>query len=117
VVAEEAGEVLGWGSLQPYKPRAGYRFTAENSVYVAETARGKGVGKVILKTLIEEVERLPIRSVIAGVSGDNEASLHLHRTLGFTEAGTLEAAVYKFGLWIDVVYLRYEVPGWETRCR
>jgi phosphinothricin acetyltransferase len=117
VVAEEEGCVLGWGSLKPYNPRPGYRFTTENSVYIAEAARGRGVGKVILADLLRRAGELPVRSVIAGISGDNEASLRLHRSFGFKDAGTLEGLVFKFDQWIDVVYLRYEVPGWESRCR
>lgn len=116
LVAEEEGIVLGWGSLKPYNPRPGYRFTAENSIYIAEAARGRGVGKAILANLLRSAGELPLRSVIAGVSGDNEASLRLHRAFGFKDAGTLEAIVFKFDRWIDVVYLRYEVPGWEFRC-
>ena len=116
VVAEEEDRILGWGSLKPYNPRPGYRFTAENSVYIAEAVRGRGVGKAILGDLIRRAGELPLRSVIAGVSGDNEASLRLHRSFGFKDAGTLEALVFKFDQWIDVVYLRYEVPGWESRC-
>lgn len=116
VVAEEEEQVVGWGSLKPYNPRPGYRFTAENSLYITEVARGKGVGKAILMDLVHRANQLPLRSIIAGVSGDNEASLRLHRNLGFKDAGTLEAAVFKFDRWIDVVYLRLELPAWEARC-
>lgn len=115
LVAERQGVVIGWGALQPHKPRPGYRFTADNSIYIAEAARGQGVGRSLLSELLSQAERLPLRSILAGVSGDNEASLRLHRSLGFTDAGTFNAAVYKFGVWIDVVYLQYEVPGWADR--
>lgn len=115
VVAERSENVQGWGSLQPHKPRPGYRFTAENSIYIAEGARGQGVGRAILTDLIDRASRMPLRSIFAGISGDNEASLYLHRKLGFKDAGTLEAAVYKFDTWIDVVYLRLELPNWAER--
>ncbi|MGV3615801.1 MAG: GNAT family N-acetyltransferase [Fimbriimonas sp.] len=114
-VAVSEREVVGWAALMPYKPRPGYRFTAETSLYVAERARGQGVGKALLAELMAEAGRRPLRNLIAAISGDNEASLRLHRNFGFTDGGTLTAAVYKFDTWIDVVLLQCEIPGWQDR--
>ncbi|RME94241.1 MAG: N-acetyltransferase family protein [Verrucomicrobia bacterium] len=107
LVAERPGlGVVGWGSLSPFNPKPGWRFTVENSLYVAPDQRGQGIGRRLLEALIAEARALGMHSVIAAIDGGNEVSLRLHRRLGFVEAGRLREAGWKFDQWHDAVYLQ-----------
>ncbi len=105
VATDEEGRVLGWGSLNRYKERTGYRFTVENSVYVAESARGRGVGRALLAEQVAAARRLGMHAILAGIDGDNAASMALHSKQGFVEVARLKQVVYKFERWLDVIYL------------
>ncbi len=107
LVAEADGRVLGYAYAGPYRPRPAYRYTVENSVYVAPEAIRHGVGRALLTTLIEVCEAGPWRQMIA-VIGDrgNTASIALHAALGFHEAGHLKAVGFKLGRWVDVVIMQ-----------
>lgn len=106
LVAEAAGELVGYTSAGPYRPRPGYRFTVENSVYVAPDRQGRGIGRVLLPALIERCEAAGFRLMIA-VIGDsaNRASIALHAAFGFQNAGTLPAVGWKLGRWLDTVLM------------
>jgi phosphinothricin acetyltransferase len=106
LVAAEGDDVIAWGSLSRYHARPGYRFTVEDSLYVAERARRRGVGRKLLVRLVDDAQRLGYRSVVASIDGSNQASLKLHAELGFEPAGRLRQAIYKFDTWLDVVYLQ-----------
>lgn len=113
LVAELDGEVVGYSYVSPYRPRPAYRFTVENSVYVRDGLRGRGVGRELLRTLLERCEQGPWRQMIA-VIGDtgNEASIGLHEAFGFRHAGTLRAVGFKFGRWVDSVLMQRPIgPG------
>lgn len=107
LVAEAAGEVLGYGYCAPFRTRSAYRYALENSVYVREDRRGRGVGSRLLAELIERCARLGYRQMIA-VIGDsaNAASIALHARYGFVRAGTLRSVGYKFGRWVDSVLMQ-----------
>jgi L-amino acid N-acyltransferase YncA len=107
LVAEEKGEVLGYGYCSLYRTRSGYRYTVEDSIYVKHGSHGKGVGKAVLKELIARCEALNYRQIIA-VIGDsaNAASIKLHASLGFVRAGMLRSTGFKFGRWVDSVYMQ-----------
>ncbi len=105
LVAEEAGAVLGWGALNPYHARPGYRFTVEDSLYVAPDAQGRGVGGALLAVLLDEARRLGMHAVLAGIDGDNAASRRVHERAGFVEVARFRELVRKFERWLDVVYL------------
>jgi phosphinothricin acetyltransferase len=113
IVAEKAGEVVGWGCLRGYRPKAAYRFTAENSVYVHEDHRGRGVGALLLAALVERAKTGGFHSVMAGIAEGNPASEALHRRLGFTEAGRDREVGYKFERWLDVVWMQLMLPPGE----
>src|SRR5262245_22446189 len=83
LMAEERGEVVGWGSLNPYKSRGAYRLTAENSVYVRDDLRGRGIGGVLLGALIAHARVSGIHSILAGITREQEASIALHARFGF----------------------------------
>lgn len=106
LVYEQDGEVLGFGALGPYVSRPGYRFTAENSIYVAHRAHGQGIGKALLAAILDSAREMGLRNILASISSDNVASLRLHEAFGFVEVGRCPALVWKFGQWIDVLLLQ-----------
>ncbi|MDH6170485.1 L-amino acid N-acyltransferase YncA [Variovorax boronicumulans] len=106
LVAEEDGQVLGFAYCNWFKPRPAYRFSAEDSIYMAESARGKGLGAKLLAALSEAAEAVGVRKLIA-VIGDsaNAGSVGVHRSQGFTHVGVLKDCGWKFGEWRDVVLM------------
>ena len=108
VVAEdEPGTVLGYAYAGPYRARPAYRFTVENSVYLAAGARGRGIGTALLERLIGDCEAIGCRQMVA-IIGDsaNHASISLHRRCGFRHTGTLQAVGWKHGRWLDSVIMQ-----------
>jgi L-amino acid N-acyltransferase YncA len=107
LVAEEKGEVHGYGYCSLYRTRSAYRHTLEDSIYVKQGREGKGVGRAVLKELIARCAALNYRQLIA-VIGDsaNAGSIKLHASLGFVRAGLLRSTGYKFGRWVDSVYMQ-----------
>lgn len=105
IVADEQGQVVGWGALSPYNPRSAYRHTVESSVYVRADRHRRGIGAALLAELIARARAADHRLIVAGISADQPASLALHAALGFELVGTLRGAGLKFGRWLDVTYL------------
>jgi len=105
IVAELGGEVAGWVALTPYSRREVYRGVADESVYVAERARGRGVGRALLEAAIESARAGGLWTLQAGIFPENEPSLALHRSLGFREVGARERIGQLDGAWRDVVLL------------
>lgn len=103
LVAKQADLVVGYCYATPYRPRPAYRFTVENSVYIAEGQQGKGIGKALLSALIARCELGPWRQMLATVGNakENQGSLALHKKLGFSSVGTLSAVGFKLGEWRD----------------
>jgi L-amino acid N-acyltransferase YncA len=106
LVAEENGIVLGYAYAGPYRPRPGYRFTCEDSIYVATEAARRGVGHALLSALVTRCEAMGLRLMVA-VIGDSEniASIGLHAALGFHHAGMLPAVGWKHARWVDTVFM------------
>jgi L-amino acid N-acyltransferase YncA len=113
LVAERDGRVVGWIALVPVSPRECYAGVAEVSTYVAEEARGEGVGRELLAALIESSERGGIWTLETGVFPENEPSLRLLQRFGFRVVGTRERIGRMHGMWRDVIFLerRSEVVG------
>ncbi|MBX9589393.1 MAG: GNAT family N-acetyltransferase [Hyphomonadaceae bacterium] len=109
IVAEQDGRVVGYAYASAYRTRPAYRFTVEDSIYVAQEAQGKGIGAALLDHLIDASTRQGYRLMVA-VIGDSRqfGSIALHRSAGFTFCGTLHSVGYKFGRWLDSVYM--ELP-------
>ncbi len=101
------GRVAGYAYASPYMTRSAYRFTVQDSIYIAPDGLRQGVGRALLGRLIEECSAQGFRQMIA-IVGDsaNEGSIHLHRALGFAPVGTLKAVGFKFGRWVDSVLLQ-----------
>lgn len=105
-VAEEGGEIVGWGSLNVFNPREAYARTVENSVYIRHDQRGRGLGRALLADLVARARALGHHTIIAGISAEQTASLRLHTAFGFEEIGRLREVGFKHGQWLDVVSLQ-----------
>ena len=107
VAEDDGGRVTGFAYASAFRPRHAYRYTAEDSVYVHPDVMGQGVGRALLSAVIERCEALGVRQLVA-VIGDsaNAGSIGLHRSLGFVDAGVGSALGFKFGRWIDVVWMQ-----------
>jgi phosphinothricin acetyltransferase len=104
--AEVDEETVGWGCLQPYRPRPAYRFTTENSVYIHQDWRGRGIGKAILGRLVEIARENGLRNIIAAIAEGHPDSEALHARYGFEHTGRLSKVGYKFEQWLDVVFMQ-----------
>lgn len=105
LVATVDDEVVGWGSLSAHNDRHCYRNTAEDSVYVRRELRGRGIGTRILERLVAEARRSGYHALIARIDAGNAASIAMHEGAGFEEVGRLREVGYKFGRWLDVVFM------------
>src|SRR5215467_6545999 len=107
LAAEAGGDVLGYAYAGPYRARPAYRFTVEDSVYIAPEAQRRGLGRALLQALIVESEARGYRQMIA-IIGDSaqHASIALHAALGFRLIGTFQAVGFKFGRWLDTVLMQ-----------
>jgi len=111
VAVDDAGTVLGFGSLSSYRDRPSYSTTVENSVYVDTGTRGKGVGRAILEELVRLGTLHGFHSMIARVGGDNTASIALHQACGFELVGVEREIGRKFNRWLDVAVLQRMLGG------
>ena len=107
LVAADATGVLGYAYFSQFRERSAYRFAAENSIYVRNDVRGQGVGKLLVTRLLADAERAGFRQMIA-VIGDSEnvGSIGVHASLGFQRVGMLRASGFKFGRWVDTVFMQ-----------
>jgi len=115
LVAEDESGVLGFAYCNWFKPRPAYRFSAEDSIYLAPQAHGKGLGRLLLQELMAQAERAGVRKLIA-VIGDsaNLGSVGVHRSCGFTHVGVLGACGWKFERWLDVVMMECAIGQGQT---
>jgi phosphinothricin acetyltransferase len=110
LVCEREGRIAGYAYAAPFHSRAAYAWSSEVSIYVAPEARGAGVGRELLESLLERLRDIGIVNAIAGIALPNEASQGLFEAFGFTRAATYEAIGYKFDRWHDVGW-------WQLRLR
>jgi L-amino acid N-acyltransferase YncA len=112
LVAEQEGSVVGWASLSKWSDRCAYSDTAEVSLYVKEEHRGKGIGRKLLEAIIAAGQKSGLHTVIARISQDGEASVNLHRSMGFEHIGTMRQVGRKFGKLLDVHLMQkiYDTP-------
>jgi L-amino acid N-acyltransferase YncA len=107
LVADDDGDVVGYAYAGPYRPRVAYRHTVEDSIYVRADRLGRGVGRLLMPALIDATKACAMHQMIA-VIGDsgNRASIELHRRFGFQDAGLLKDVGFKFGRWLDTVFMQ-----------
>jgi phosphinothricin acetyltransferase len=104
-VAARDGVIVGFGALNPFRARNGYRFTVENSVYVRHDCHRQGIGSAILADQIERARALGLHAVVAVIDAEQSASVALHARHGFFEVGRMPQIGHKFGRWLDVVFM------------
>ncbi|MEO7744408.1 MAG: N-acetyltransferase family protein [Usitatibacter sp.] len=110
LVAELDGKVVGYSYATLYRTRSAYRFTLEDSVYIRDGYAGRGIGRALLRELLERCSRGPWKRMVA-IIGDsaNHSSIALHRALGFRDMGTLESVGFKLGRWVDSVMMQRDL--------
>ena len=107
VACTGSDEVVGYAYAGPYKTRSAYRFTVEDSIYIHHEHLRKGIGKVLLSALIDSCKARDYKQVLAVIGdSDNQGSIGLHRSCGFVPVGTARDLGFKFGRWLDVVYMQ-----------
>ena len=106
LVAEIDGAVAGFASLSEYRARAAYRTSVESSVYVDESARGRGLGQRLMQELVRVAEARGFHTMIARIAGGHEASIRLHQAAGFSTVGVEKEVGRKFSGWLDVVVMQ-----------
>lgn len=109
IVAVENSDVLGYASFGDFRPFDGYRVSVEHSVYVAEGARGRGLGRLLVEALYEPARALSKKVLIGGITAGNEASLALHARLGFIQTGLMPGIGTKFGQRLDLVLVQKDL--------
>jgi phosphinothricin acetyltransferase len=108
------GDLLGYAYASAFRTRPAYRWLVEDSIYVAEHARGLGVGKALLQTLVSRCEALGFRQMVGVVGGASEASVAVHRSCGFTLAGRLNGTGFKHDLWLDTIFMQRPLGEAQT---
>jgi len=107
LVAETEGEVAGFAYASAFRTRAAYRYTVEDSVYIAPDRQGRGIGKALLTAVIAECEALGLRQMVAMIGdSENAGSIAVHRSCGFEPSGVLRGLGFKAGRWVDVVTMQ-----------
>jgi phosphinothricin acetyltransferase len=114
LVAELDGRVVGFGSIGVFRARPAYQYSAEHSVHVHADHRGQGIGGALLNALIEEAQRMELRTLIGGIDSGNTGSLAFHARHGFVECARIKDVAWKFGRWLDLVFMQRILPGPKT---
>ncbi|MDD3079377.1 MAG: GNAT family N-acetyltransferase [Paludibacter sp.] len=105
-LVDDAGKLMGFGSYGMFRLRPAYKYTVENSVYIHKNYRGKGLGKILLQEIIKNARAQNFHSIIAVIDTENESSIKLHEKYGFKNVGILPQVGYKFGKWLDVIFMQ-----------
>ena len=114
IVAEHGGAVAGFGCIGVFRTKPGYKYCGEHTVHVHTDHRGKGIGREVLLALIQEAERMELRTLIGGIDAENTVSLKLHADLGFIETARMPDVAWKFGRWLELVFMQLMLPGPST---
>lgn len=109
LVAEEAGEVVGWAALGPFRDKPGYLHTGEHSVYVRLSRRGSGIGSALLQALIHRARQRGLHVLVGGVSADNAGSVAFHERHGFVQVAHFREVGRKFDRWLDLIFLQLDL--------
>lgn len=111
LVFEDNGVVAGFATYSQFRPYPGYQYTMEHSVYVHKEHYQKGIATKLMQELIRLAEEQGVKTLIAGIDGENSASIKAHEKLGFEYAGTIKNAGYKFGEWLDLIFYQLVLKG------
>lgn len=113
-VAEDEGVIYGFSTIGPFRNWAAYKYSVENSIYVAASARGKGVGKLLFPPIIKAAAERQMHTIVAGIDAANESSIKLHERFGFVEVAHFKQVGYKFGKWLDLKFFQLLLATPET---
>jgi phosphinothricin acetyltransferase len=102
--ASDEHRLLGFASYGPFRPHPAYKYTVEHSVYVDPAHRGKGIGRLLLRAIVDRARQQGYHTIVGGIDRDNAVSITLHERLGFEHCGTVRHAGFKFGRWLDLVF-------------
>ena len=105
-VAEDNDRITGFSTIGSFRQWQAYKYSVENSVYVASDQRGKGIGKLLMQPLIDAAIQMDMHTIIAGIDATNEVSLRLHKNFGFEEVAHFKQVGYKFNTWLDLKFLQ-----------
>lgn len=111
IIAEENGQVIGFGTFGIFRPWDGYQFSVEHSIYLDKNSRGLGSGKKIMKELILLAKELGFHTMIAGIDANNAKSIKFHHDFGFKEVGRFNQIGYKFEKWLDLIFMQRFLKG------
>ncbi len=115
VVATDETGVVGYAYFTQLRDRSAYRYSAEDSIYVRDDVRGQGVGKALVARLLQDADRVGFRQMFAVIGdSDNVGSIGVHTSLGFQRVGVLRACGFKFGRWVDAVYMQRALGRGDT---
>lgn len=106
IVAELDGKTIGFGSYGRFRPKEGYKFCVEHSIYLDASYRGQGTGSTLLRGLIALATNQGLHTMVAGIDADNEGSIAFHKKYGFEEVGRMPQVGFKFDRWLDLVFLQ-----------
>lgn len=106
IIAELDGRTVGYAYASFYRPRAAYRFTCEDSIYLAQDVVGQGIGGRLLDELLRQCQAVGFRQMIAVITAERANSVRLHEKAGFRHVGRYEAVGYKFDRWLDIVHMQ-----------
>ena len=106
LIGELDGAVIGYAYASTYRPREAYRFTCEDSIYLAPDAVGRGIGSTMLARLIADSSKAGLKQMLAVITAERANSIRLHEKHGFRMIGTYEALGYKFDRWLDIVHMQ-----------
>lgn len=110
-VYEENNRVIGFSTYGPFRAWPAYKYTIEHSVYVKEECVNRGIGTSLLNEVIKDATRREYATIVAGIDSENEKSIKMHEKLGFQHSGTITRAGYKFGKWLDLIFLQLNLEG------
>lgn len=106
LVAVEDNNILGYGTYGVFRPWDGYQFSVEHSIYIHKNSRGKGIGRKIMKELIQLAKKQGYHTIVAGIDASNSKSINFHKNFGFKEVGRFNQIGYKFEKWLDLVFMQ-----------
>lgn len=106
IVIEIESEIAGFGTYGTFRFKEGYKFTVEHSVYISVNHQGKGLGKLLLAALIKLAKKQKLHTMIAVIDAENQNSVEFHKQFGFETVGSIKESAFKFGKWLDTVFMQ-----------